>query len=96
MQKSIHSSEYAQFLQVFRDVRTKSGLTQIDLAKKIGESQSFVSKCERGERRIDLAKLHAFCSACGISLNRFVRAFERVIDDASASETRRGAVSRRK
>jgi transcriptional regulator with XRE-family HTH domain len=87
MDKTIHSAEYAIFLKVFRDVRRKSGLTQIDLAGKIGESQSFVSKCERGERRIDLIELRAFCDAFGVTLREFISQFEKMIGKQRASTT---------
>lgn len=56
-----------------------AGLTQIDLARKIGETQTFVSKCERGERRVDVVELHTFCRAFGVSLVRFVDTLERRI-----------------
>ncbi len=77
MEKSIHSAEYALFLRVFRETRRRAGLSQIQLAAKIGETQSFISKCERGERRIDVVELRTFCRAFGLSLNQFVSAFER-------------------
>ncbi len=77
MDKSIHSAQYPLFLKVLRDARRRAGLTQIDLAQRIGETQSFVSKCERGERRIDMIELRAFCVAFGVSLKEFVAAMER-------------------
>jgi ribosome-binding protein aMBF1 (putative translation factor) len=61
MQKSIHTKQYAIFLKVLRDARRRAGLTQEDVADRIGETQSFVSKVERGERRIDVVELHVFC-----------------------------------
>ena len=79
MQKSIHSAHYAVFLKVLRTMRQRAGLTQIDLADRIGETQTFVSKCERGERRIDVVELRTFCKAFGIDLKQFVAALEREI-----------------
>ena len=79
MEKSIHSARYRLFLQVLRETRQRSGLTQTQLAKKIGETQTFVSKCERGERRIDVIELAAFCRAFGLSLGRFVGLLERAM-----------------
>lgn len=80
MEKSIHSSQYAAFLKALRQARRRAGLTQIQLAEKIGETQTFVSKCERGERRIDVVELRAFCTAFEIPLKQFVVAFERALD----------------
>ena len=76
MDKSISSREYAVFLDELRSARKQSGVTQIDLATRLAETQSFVSKCERGERRIDVAELRAFCRAIGVSLPAFVQRFE--------------------
>jgi len=49
MEKSIHSTQYAVFLKVLRHMRKRAGLTQIQLAEKIAETQTFISKCERLE-----------------------------------------------
>jgi transcriptional regulator with XRE-family HTH domain len=77
MEKSIHSADYATFLKVFRRVRRRAGLTQVELAERVGATQSFISKCERGERRIDVVELRTFCQAFGISLGQFVAALEK-------------------
>lgn len=76
MEKSIYSEQYAQFIQLLRTVREESGLTQGDIASRLGETQSFVSKCERGERRLDVVELCAWCAALEIPLLKFVRRFE--------------------
>jgi ribosome-binding protein aMBF1 (putative translation factor) len=72
MEKSIHSARYAVFLKVLREARERAGLTQVQLARKIGETQTFVSKCDRGERRVDVVELQAFCDAFGLNLKQFV------------------------
>jgi transcriptional regulator with XRE-family HTH domain len=82
MDKSIHSAQYRVFLKALRDARRLAGLTQIDLAQRVGETQSFVSKCERGERRIDVVELRAFCVALGINLKQFVGMLERKLPKA--------------
>jgi len=79
MEKSIHSACYAIFLRVFRETRIQAGLTQTQLAQRIGETQTFVSKCERGGRRVDVVELRTFCQAFGLSLNQFVAALERTM-----------------
>jgi transcriptional regulator with XRE-family HTH domain len=76
MEKSIHSAQYAIFLNALRTMRKRAGLNQTELARRIGETQSFVSKCERGERRIDVVELRTFCKAFKISLTDFVDALE--------------------
>jgi transcriptional regulator with XRE-family HTH domain len=80
MQKSIVSRNYKVFLRLFRKAREKAMLTQVEVAKKIGQSQSFVSKCERGERRIDVIELRTYCLAFGISFTDFTREFDRTLN----------------
>jgi hypothetical protein len=46
---------------------------------RLGETQTFVSKCERGERRIDVMELRMFCQAFGFSLKEFVSLLEKAI-----------------
>lgn len=53
MDKSIHSKEYAVFLHHLRQARKKAGMTQEQLARRLAETQSFVSMCERGERWLE-------------------------------------------
>ena len=77
MQKSISSQGYAKFLKCLREAREQAGLTQEDLAERLGVTQSFVSKCERGERRMDIVELSEFCRAMGITLEKLVKRFER-------------------
>jgi transcriptional regulator with XRE-family HTH domain len=48
---------YAQFLGRLKQARVEAGLTQVDVAKAITRPQSFVSKIESGERRVDVVEL---------------------------------------
>ena len=80
MEKSIHSDRYAVFLKALWEQRRGAGLTQVQLARKLRETQTFVSKCERGERRIDVIELRAFCGAFKITLKTFVAALEKEMD----------------
>jgi transcriptional regulator with XRE-family HTH domain len=76
MEKTIFSKGYTSLLKQLRKARRQSGLTQIELAERLGETQSFISKCERGERRIDVVELRAFCNAMGVPFIDFVRRFD--------------------
>jgi transcriptional regulator with XRE-family HTH domain len=60
-----------------RQARLDAGLRQVDLAEKINQNQSFVSKYESGERRLDLLELREVCQVLGISLKQFVTRFEK-------------------
>ena len=85
MEKSIYLPEYAVFLRQLRACRRAAGLTQEELAARLGATQSFVSKCERGERRLDVVELRAFCEALGVGLSEFTQEFEQ-----SLPATRKG------
>ena len=76
MEKSIFTREYKTFLTHLRAVRERAGLTQEDLADRLNETQSFVSKCERGERRLDLIEVRAVCQAMGVSFPKFAAELE--------------------
>jgi len=76
MTKMIHSQRQAQLCELLRMVRTEAGLRQVDLAEKLGQPQSFVSKYEAGERRLDFVELEQVCAACGISLIDLVSRFD--------------------
>lgn len=76
MQKSVFTREYAVLRTMLREARERAEITQVELAHKLRETQSFVSKCERGERRLDLVQLRLWCTALGINLSQFVAAFE--------------------
>jgi transcriptional regulator with XRE-family HTH domain len=75
----IYSTEQAVVVRLLRRMRKEAGLTQEQLAKKLGVHQSFIAKCEGGERRVDIVKLRVFCSALGTSLAEFVEVFEKEI-----------------
>jgi transcriptional regulator with XRE-family HTH domain len=51
-------------------------MTQGNLAEKLKETQSEISKFERGERRLDLIQLRRWCRALGVPLADFVTSFE--------------------
>ncbi len=54
MSKSVFTEEYNQFRKMLIDARKAANLTQAELSAKLARPQSYVSKYERGERRLDL------------------------------------------
>ena len=54
------SSDERDFLVRLRQARRDARLTQVEVAKRLGRTQSFVTKAERGERRLDVVELRAF------------------------------------
>ncbi|WP_235651003.1 helix-turn-helix domain-containing protein [Stenotrophomonas maltophilia] len=59
-----------------RDARIAAGLTQTQVSKKLGRSQSFISDVERGKRRLDIVELRDIARLCGLSLPELVADFE--------------------
>ena len=80
MEKSIYSQEYQLFLDHLREARERKGLTQIELAERLGQTQSFVSKVERGERRLDIVELRAFCRALGVGFSGFISSIDKALN----------------
>ena len=77
MEKSIYTREYAVVLRLLKEARERVGLTQVQLAKTLKQSQSFVSKIERGDRRIDILQLRTLCQIYGTTLSDFVNLLEK-------------------
>ena len=57
MSKPIHSAQARRLRELLVEYRGRAGMTQADLAERIGRAQTFVSKVEKGERRIDVIEL---------------------------------------
>ena len=77
MEKSVFTREYAVFLKLLRETRLAANITQVELAQKLGQSQSFVSKCERGERRLDVIQVRSICRILETTLPEFVAELEK-------------------
>ncbi|MCL5280999.1 MAG: helix-turn-helix domain-containing protein [Planctomycetes bacterium] len=76
MKKSIYSADQQRLLALLRRKREQAHLTQVQLAKRLDRSQSFVSKYESGELCLDLLVLRQVCQAMGTSLLEFVKEYE--------------------
>lgn len=69
-------SAQATLQSLLRQLRQDANMRQSDLARRIGQPQSFVSKYESGERRLDVLELLEVCRALDISLEEFARKLE--------------------
>lgn len=63
--KSIHTEAYIYLLDLLVKLRGETGLTQSQVAKRLNRPQSFVSKFERGERRLDVIEFLEVCRLLG-------------------------------
>lgn len=66
MLSSRYSQEDEAFRAVLRNKRKEAGLNQVALAKKLGTTQSTISKMERGELRLDVIDFIHVCDALGV------------------------------
>ncbi len=87
MSKSLYTPEQEQLQALLRQVRLEAGLTQAGLAHRLGRPQTFVSKYELGERRLDLLQLRQICRAVGLTLEDFVRRLEGSLRDRGDDDT---------
>ena len=65
MTKSVFTDEYSILLKTLILVRKKAGITQVELAKKLKQPQSYISKYEHGERRLDVIEFVEIVNALG-------------------------------
>lgn len=80
MSKPLHAPEYHHFLDELRAARERVKMSQIELAERIGEHQTFVSKCERGVRRLDIVELKRWTDALGVGLVKFSRVLDQRLE----------------
>ena len=73
MTKSVHTRNYHLFLELLIKARKDAGVTQEQLARRLNRPQSFISKCENGERRLDVIELLQFLQSIGVEPINFFR-----------------------
>lgn len=76
MKKSLYTQKADILREMLRQLRQNAGLQQGDLADLLDYHQPFISRYERGERRLDLIELSTICRACGSELSTFVLRYE--------------------
>ena len=73
MRKSIHTKEYAVFVERLKTARLEAGLTQNQVAKKLRRPQSHVSNVESGQQRVDVVELKRFARMYGKDMDYFIK-----------------------
>lgn len=76
MDRSIGSREHRRLCHILRELRIEVGLTQVELAARLGMPQPFVSKYEGGSRRLDLIELRRVVDALGIAPGVLLERFD--------------------
>lgn len=86
MQKTLFTKDFKLLLQLLRNARERAGITQADLAKKLKVTQTFVSKCERGGRRLDIVEIRKWCLALQLSFPAFAAEFDQAVSRGTVGE----------
>jgi transcriptional regulator with XRE-family HTH domain len=76
-QKSLYRSENPVFLKTLRAIRLKAGLTQGQLAERLGRQQSYVTNAERGVIRLDGLQIRDWAVACESDLRAWADLVEK-------------------
>jgi transcriptional regulator with XRE-family HTH domain len=82
------------FRAILREMREECGLTQAQLADRLSMPQSYVSKYETGERRLDLVETSELCAALGVKLSEFIKHYESRAFSVPPSASRPGKKGR--
>jgi ribosome-binding protein aMBF1 (putative translation factor) len=72
MKKTIYSKEYKLITEQLKKARKQAGLDQIDIAKRLGKTQSYISKIEAGQLRLDLIQLKELAKLYNKTINYFL------------------------
>lgn len=68
---TIHDPRYLQFIERLIQIRDEKGVTQVELAKRLNKHQSYVSKIETLERRLDVIELVDWLEALNEDPNKY-------------------------
>ena len=73
MPRAIYTKDHNAIVERLKTVRIKAGLGQVEVAQKLGKTQSYLSKIESGQRRFDVLQLKEFAKLYKKSLDYFVK-----------------------
>jgi transcriptional regulator with XRE-family HTH domain len=70
--RGIHDARYKRLIETLAAARRAAGISQVELAKRLGRRQQFVSKFESGERRLDVVEFADIGRALGVDLSSLI------------------------
>lgn len=62
MNRSVYAKDYKEIIERLKTARIEAGLAQQEVADKLGKPQSYISKIESGERRLDVVEIKKFAN----------------------------------
>lgn len=77
MPNPLHTKNYLIFRELLIKARLSSGITQAQIAQKLGKPQSYISKYERGERRLDFPEFIEIATILAIDLDTFIADYKK-------------------
>jgi len=83
MPKTVFGGEHQHLVEVLVEARRKAGLTQAELAARLGKDQSFISIIERGQRRVDVIEFMVLADALKLDATKLFMSVVRRIRDKS-------------
>ena len=84
MPKSVFTDAYASVRKALIALRKDAGVTQVELARRLGKPQQFVSRYELGIRRIDIVELYVISKALEMNPSKVFQDITRNIDQNTA------------
>lgn len=76
MTSSLHTQRYQVFRTLLVEAREKAGMTQVEVAARLGKPQSYVSKYERGERRLDFTEFVELAEVLSVDAAEFIESYK--------------------
>ena len=73
MKKSQHTELYKKLILELKVARIRAGLKQSEVAKKLKTYTTYITKCESGERKLDVVELAELCHLYGLTLGEFLK-----------------------
>jgi len=96
MEKSIYTAEYSAVTDLLKELRKEAGITQVQMAEMLEQTQSLFSKYERGEIRLDVIQLRTIALKIGLTLTEFSAQLEKRLDSLKSQASRRSKSSTRR
>ncbi|MFZ2303754.1 MAG: helix-turn-helix transcriptional regulator [Minisyncoccia bacterium] len=73
MNRSVYSKDYKEIIERLKTARIDAGLAQQEVANKLGKPQSYISKIESGERRLDVVEIKKFANIYKKEVSFFIK-----------------------
>jgi len=73
MNKSVYTKDYKEIIECLKKARIEAGLAQQEVADKLSKPQSYISKIESGERRLDVAEIKKFAVIYKKDISFFIK-----------------------